>query len=234
MKASSLIITGASSGVGAAMAKRFGQQGSQVYAWARSEAALQEVADSAPDFIHPMRVDVCDREAVKAAVAEVEARGGAEMLINNAAAYKRSPFAEIDLEDADRMLDTNIKGTLYPTHAVLPGMIARKQGRILMINSVAGTRGIPDESVYCASKHAIVGFAESLMQELVPHNIQVSVINPGGINTPLWTKDGNFYPGDRSTLIEPEEVAEMADYVLSAPSRTLFKKMVFFPTGEWH
>ena len=113
-------------------------------------------------------------------------------------------------------------------------MISRRRGRIVQINSVAGTRGIVNEAAYCARKHAIVGFSDALMQELVPHNIQVAVLNPGGIDTPLWTREGNSYPGDKTKLLKPDEVAEMVQFILDAPDRTLFKRMVFFPTGEWH
>ena len=229
-----LLITGASSGLGAALTTYFSTKGAMVYAVARSKDSLEALAAENPEKIIPVVLDVTDRESVEKTIQEIDRKTPLDVLINNAATYVRSPFSEMDLETADQILDTNIKGTMYPTHAVLPGMIQRKQGRILQINSVAGTRGIPDESVYCASKHAIMGFSESLMQELIPHNIQVSVINPGGINTPLWEKNGNFYPGDRSTLIEPEDICELADYILSAPSRMLFKKMIFFPTGEWH
>lgn len=228
-----VVITGASSGVGEAMAKRFAAAGKRVFAIARSAEKLKALAAGSAN-ITPVVLDVTDNAAVVKAFAAIEKQKPIEVLINNAAVYHRSPFAEQDLKRVDAIIDTNVKGTIYPTHAVLPYMIGRKRGRIVQINSVAGTRGIPTEAVYCASKHAIVGFSESLMQELIPHNIGVHVVNPGGINTPLWTSDGNFYPGDKSKLIEPTEVAELVEFILAAPERTVFKKVVFFPTGEWH
>lgn len=229
-----LLITGASSGVGEAMTRLFASQGKHVYAAARSADKLEALAAEDPAHIHAVPLDVTDAAAVQAVVQAIEAERPIDVLVNNAAVYERSPFAEHDLSAVDRILDTNIKGTIYPTHAVLQGMIQRNAGRIVQLNSVAGTRGIPNESAYCASKHAIVGLSESLMQELVEHNIQVAILNPGGINTPLWNRGDNFYPGDKSKLLEPTEVADLVRYVLDAPDRTLFKKMVFFPTGEWH
>ncbi|MEI7765983.1 MAG: SDR family oxidoreductase [Phycisphaerae bacterium] len=234
MNYETVVITGASSGVGAALAHHFARAGKQVYALARSAANLATLAATGNGHIHPIAVDVTDHPAVINAFAQIEAQHPIDVLINNAAVYHRSPFAQQDLSRINAILDTNIKGTIYPTQAILPGMISRQRGRIIQINSVAGTRGIPNEAIYCASKHAIVGFSEALMQELIPHNIQVAVINPGGINTPLWTTNGNSYPGDKSKLIEPDEVAELVAYILAAPDRTIFKKVVFFPTGEWH
>jgi len=234
MKWNTILITGASSGLGAVMAETFASQGIRVYAVGRNKANLQALAETAPEHLIPVVLDVRDAEAVKETVAKIEAEHPIEVLINNAAIYQRSPFVDQDLEKARQILDTNILGTLYPTHAVLPGMIARKAGHIVQINSVAGTRGIPDESIYCASKHAITGFSESLMQELQPHNVRVSVIHPGGIETPLWDRDGNFYPGDRSRLLDPKKITELVEYLLNAPDNMMFKKLVFFPDGEWH
>jgi len=229
-----MLITGASSGLGAVLARRFAAQNLHVYAVGRRQDALEALASEYPDYLHPLVLDVRDGDAVRHAVQQIQEERPIEVLINNAAIYERSPFVEQDLDKARQILDTNILGTLYPTHAVLPEMIARKSGHIVQINSVAGTRGIPDESVYCASKHAITGFSESLMQELQPHHVRVSVIHPGGIETPLWDRDGNFYPGDRSRLLDPEKIAELVEYLLQAPDNMMFKKLVFFPDGEWH
>ena len=229
-----VIVTGASSGVGEALVRRLARQGRRVYAVARSEGKLEELARAFPGLVVATPLDVTDAAAVAAAVTRIESNYAIDALVNNAAIYQRAPFAEQDLQKVSDILDTNIKGTMYPTHAVLPAMIRRRSGRIVMVNSVAGTRGIVNESVYCASKHAIVGFSDALMQEMIPHNIQVAVLNPGGIDTSLWNRDGNSYPGDKTKLLKPEEVAEMIHFVMDAPDRMLFKRMVFFPTGEWH
>jgi 3-oxoacyl-[acyl-carrier protein] reductase len=234
MNYETLVITGASSGVGEAMVRRFAGQGKRVYAIARSAERLAGLEQEFPGRVVAVPLDVTGAAAVESAVAKIESDRPVDVLVNNAAMYQRMAFAEQDLRKVDEIINTNVKGTLYLTHAVLPAMIARRRGRIVQVNSVAGTRGIVNEAVYCASKHAIVGFSDALMQELIPHNIQVAVLNPGGIDTPLWNRDGNSYPGDRTKLLKPDEVAEMVQYVLDAPDRTLFKRMVFFPTGEWH
>jgi 3-oxoacyl-[acyl-carrier protein] reductase len=229
-----LVVTGASSGVGEALVRRLAGQGRRVYAVARSAEKLRRLEKEVPDCIVAVPLDVTDAAAVRTVIERIESERPIDALVNNAAIYQRTPFAEQALRKVDEIIDTNVKGTLYPTHAVLPAMIRRKRGRIVMVNSVAGTRGIVNEAVYCAGKHAIIGFSDALMQELIPHNIQVAVLNPGGIDTPLWNRDGNSYPGDKTKLLKPEEVAEMVQFVLDAPDRTLFKRMVFFPTGEWH
>ena len=228
------VITGASSGLGECLARRFAAQGKRVYALARSADALRRLEGSFPGLIVGIPLDVTDAAAVRGAIERIEGERPIDVLINNAAVYERSPFAEQDLRRVDEILDTNIKGTLYPTHAVLPAMKARRRGRIVQINSVAGTRGIANEAAYCASKHAIVGFSDALMQELVPFNVQVAVVNPGGIDTPLWNRDGNFYPGDKATLLQTEDVADVVQLLLDAPDRIHFKRCVFFPSGEWH
>lgn len=229
-----IVITGASSGVGACLARRFAARGDRVYALARTADALARLERESPGRIVGLPVDVRDRLAVRAAIDRIEQTAPIDVLVNNAAVYDRGPFALQDPDRVDEILDTNIKGTIYPTHAVLPGMQARRRGRIVQVNSVAGTRGIVNEAVYCASKHAIVGFSAALMQELVPFNIRVAVVNPGGIDTPLWKRDGNFYPGDPATLLQPEDVADVVELVLDAPDRIHFKSCVFFPSGEWH
>lgn len=229
-----VVITGGSSGVGACLARRFAARGSRVYAVARSADALARLEQEAPGRIIGLPLDVTDRTAVQDVITHIEQAAPIDVLINNAAVYERGPFAAQDPRRIDEILDTNIKGTIYPTHAVLPAMQARRRGRIVQINSVAGIRGIVNEAVYCASKHAIVGFSQALMQELVPFNIRAAVVNPGGIDTPLWQREGNFYPGDATTLLQTEDVADVVQLLLDAPDRIHFKQCVFFPTGEWH
>jgi len=134
----------------------------------------------------------------------------------------------------ERIIDVNLKGTLYCTRLTIPHMIARRRGRIINISSVAGVRGIPGQAAYCASKHGMNGFADALAQELIPHGIVVSSICPGGIDTPLWNKETNPYPGDIDKVIKPDEIVDMVEFLLNQPPGTMYKRIVVFPTNEWH
>ena len=228
------VITGASSGVGEAIALRLAARGTPVFAIGRNEDRLTALSRRAAG-IHVFSADVRQPKQLEAVYATIEREHGPiEALVNNAAWNRSREFATLDLESIDEIIDTNLKGTLYATRLVLPYMLARKRGRIVNIASVAGTRGIPTEAAYCASKHGMVGFADSLAQELIPHGILVSTLCPGGIDTPWWRGEDNKYGGDITQLIKPDEMAEVVEFVLTQPQRTLWKRLVFFPTIEWH
>ena len=234
-----VVITGASRGVGEALALRMAKDGCIVAALARSGDKLEALATSTDlsggGRIIPCPVDVCDATAVTQSIDSLEAEHGPiEVLVNNAAVVQNIPFAEQSLEMLDQIVDINLKGTMYTTHAVLQHMLPRRSGRIINIASVAGVRGIPGQASYCASKHGMVGFADALTQELIPHNIQVATICPGAIDTPLWDPEINPYPGDVSKTIQPDEIVDLVVYLLNQPNHTLFKRIVMFPTNEWH
>ena len=233
------LITGASRGVGEALAWKLAGEGHSVAALARSGDKLQELAGRAqeeglPGTIIACPVDLRDPAAVSECVHSLEEKSPIEVLINNAAVVQNIPFAEQSLERLDAIVDSNLKGTMYCTHAVLQHMIPRKAGRIVNISSVAGVRGIPGQASYCASKHGMVGFADALTQELIPHNIQVATICPGAIDTPLWDPEKNPYPGDISKTIQPGEIVNLVCYLLTQPDHSIFKRIVMFPTNEWH
>jgi 3-oxoacyl-[acyl-carrier protein] reductase len=240
MSSSVVFITGASSGVGARLAVRLAQQGQTVVAAARSQERLQAVvAQAGSGRIVPLVLDVADADAVMAAIATVEKDiGPIATLVNNAAIFALADFGEQDLGEIGRMIATNLSGTIYCTRAVVPYFLRRKQGRIINVASVAGTHGIPNQAVYCATKHGVVGFADSLAQELQPHGITVSTICPGGIDTPLWSHSpgdgGQPYPGDVSKTLPVDEVCEWIEFAMTRPAGTVPKKLVFFPSVEWH
>jgi 2-hydroxycyclohexanecarboxyl-CoA dehydrogenase len=232
--AGNVVVTGASSGVGEAVSRRLAAQGMHVFALARRAERLEQLAAEGGGRIHPVAVDVTQVEQVRRAISDIEQRGPIDVLINNAGTNRSGEFVTLDWDDIDRILDTNLKGAMYCTRAVLPGMIARKQGRIINIASVAGTRGIATEATYCASKHGMVGFADALAQEVVGHGILVATLCPGGINTPWWRGGDNRYAGDLNQVLQPDELAELIEFLLKQPSRTMWKRLIFFPTIEWH
>lgn len=229
-------ITGASRGVGEALSLRLAADGYTVAALARSEGQLRALAERAEaGRIIPCPVDVSDAAAVASCIDSLEDKHGPiEVLVNNAAVVQNIPFAEQTLKTLNQIIDINLKGTMYVTHAAIQHMIKRRQGRIINIASVAGVRGIKGQASYCASKHGMVGFADALAQELVPHNIQVATICPGAIDTPLWDPNTNPYPGDITKTIQPKEIVDLVVYLLNQPNHSLFKRIVMFPTNEWH
>ena len=232
---SNVVITGATRGVGEALSLRFAHQGKKVFALARTEVQLASLIERGGSGIIPFAVDISDREAVADAIHRIEQNhGGIDVLINNAGVVQNKLFSEQDFEVMDRIIDVNLKGTLYVTRIALPKMIERRHGRIINISSVAGTRGIFGQVAYCASKHGMNGFADALAQEVVKHNIGVATICPGAIDTPLWDKETNPYPGDLTKVIQPGEIVDMVEFLLNQPVGTMYKRIVVFPTNEWH
>lgn len=227
------VVTGASSGVGSEIAKRLVGRGWKVYGLARSPMPLQVVRADLGDAFVPVPVDVRQASSVTAAFATIAAGSPSiDLLVNNAAVFKMAEFAACSLADIDNLIDTNLKGTLYCTHAALSLLGAGS--RIVNIGSVAGTHGIATQAIYCASKFGVDGFAEALNQELIGRGISITTICPGGIDTPLWQDASNPYPGDLSKILDPGDVAGLVEYVAHLPQRVVLKKAILFPSNEWH
>jgi len=234
MSKGQIAITGASSGVGEALALHFAQHGHSVAAIGRNDQSLARLADRHPGNIDPYKVDIRNRSDVFRTFESILRKGPVSALINNAACIEMHSFLDQDLDMLDRIIDTNLKGALYATRAVAAHMVEQGDGRIVNIASVAGTRGIPDQAAYCASKHGLIGFADALAQELIPKGVSVATLCPGGIRTPLWNEANNPYPGDVDAIMDAEELVTLVDYILRQPKTTLFKRVIFFPTNEWH
>ena len=235
MDAQNIVVTGASRGLGESIALRLSAKGHRIFALARTLSQLEDVASRAEGEVVPMAMDVTDPDQIKETYAKIESdHGPIHVLVNNAAVVQNIKFVDQDLETIDSIIDINLKGTMYCTRLLLPYMIPRKQGRIINVSSVAGTRGIPGQASYCASKHGMVGFGDTIAQELIEHNILVTTICPGAIDTPLWDPATNPYPGDLAGVIQPDELAGLIEFLLAQPTHTLYKRLVMFPTNEWH
>ena len=236
VKMKSILVTGATRGVGEALTLKFAQNGHVVFALARTRNQLNSLVERCgADKVIPFEVDVSKIEQVEKATAAIQREYGTpDVLINNAGVVENVSFAEQELEMIDRIVDVNLKGTLYVTRCIVPGMIARGSGRIINVSSVAGTRGIRGQATYCASKFGMNGLADTLAQELLAKGILVTTICPGGIDTPLWDSEKNPYPGDKTRIMQREEVVDLIEYLLDQPEGTLHKKIVMFPTNEWH
>ncbi|MEJ7596859.1 MAG: SDR family oxidoreductase [Kofleriaceae bacterium] len=226
------IVTGASRGVGLAVAERLIAKGWQIVGLARDVGPLHRAKEQLGERFSFETVDLRDAQSVRQVFERIGARLGVfELLVNNAAVFKMKPFRECDDADIDAMIDTNLKGPLRCTLAALKWM--RAGSRIINVGSVAGTHGIENQAIYCASKFGLEGFADALGQEVKMSGIAITSICPGGIDTPLWNAS-NPYPGDLSQILQPADVASLVEYVAELPPHVVLKRAVVFPTNEWH
>ncbi|MES1926342.1 SDR family NAD(P)-dependent oxidoreductase [Salinisphaera sp. T31B1] len=197
-------ITGASSGIGAALAREMADHGWQVAASGRDRARLASVCEHLPAAIHAFPLDVTDRAANRSVVAAIESRlGPIDLAVFNAGVGSAFSVDRFDAEDVFSRMQINYGGAVNGIDAVLASMRSRRAGHIALTASVAGFRGMPGAAPYCASKAAMIALAESLRPDLAARGIDISVITPGFVATPLTAK--NRFP--MPFIIEPDEAA---------------------------
>lgn len=215
-----VLITGASSGIGEALAVEFGRRGASVGLLARRGEVLREVAakvEAAGGGALAVAVDVRDAGEVKSAVAQVVERfGRVDVLVANAGKGEITLAREFDIETVTQVLSVNLLGAMNSVAAVLPGMLERGAGQIVGISSLAAYRGFPGSGAYCASKAALSTFFESLRVELRPRNIYVTTIHPGFIDTPMTRGRNRKMP----FLLDAEPAAQMMIRAIEARRRT--------------
>ena len=203
------LITGASAGIGAAVARSLAAEGAHLVLTARREerlsALVHETGAQALVVTGDAREEATAQRVVDGAI---ERFGQIDILINNTGIGNYKNLVDTSAADYDDMFLTNVRSTFLFTRYVAPHMIAKKSGTILMISSMAGIYGFPGEAVYCATKFAQVGFGQALDKELRPHGIKVGSICPGGVKTEFALGKGRTQDGvDASTMLEPEDVA---------------------------
>ena len=229
-------MTGAGRGLGREIALAFARAGADVAGTARTRVQIEDTIAGIEvlgcrglALVADVTQELQVRTMVEQALAEF---GQIDILVNNAGVAEYGPFVEQEAADWRAMIDTNLMGTLYCTHALLPSMLDRSQGLVINIASVAGIHGLPNEAVYCASKHGVKGFTDALAVELKEKGVRVGGIYPGGMDTPFW--DVQTYGGDRSRIMDPTRVAEMVVGVATQPDGILVREVILFPTNEWH
>jgi short-subunit dehydrogenase len=187
------IVTGASSGIGAQLARDLAARGMHVALLARRQDRLQALADELSKkgvTAIPIVCDVSQRESVVSAIARaVERLGQIDLLVNSAGYVRHTLFKDHDVADIERMMRTNYLGTVYAIKAALPAMRARRQGWIVNVSSVAGRLGQPDEAAYSATKFAVTGLSEALAYELAPLGIHVMTVYPALVRTEMFTPE---------------------------------------------
>ena len=220
-----VFITGATSGFGAAAARRFVSEGAKVIATGRRVDRLEALADELGDSCHPLPLDVTDHEGVRTAVDGLpDAFREISVLVNNAgAALGLGPAYEADIDLWRRMLDTNVNGVVYCTHAILPGMVARNRGHVVNVGSVGGRQPNPGSNVYGGTKAFVHLFSKNVRAECFGKEIRVTCVEPGVARTEfnLVRYDGDAAKTDAGyeglEVLTPEDVADAIYYCVALP-----------------
>jgi 3-oxoacyl-[acyl-carrier protein] reductase len=208
------VVTGASSGIGHALARRLARGGARLVLVARRVDRLQALADeiaAAGGEAMVVPCDVADRaESLAAADRILQRFGGVDLLVNNAGYGHHRRFLDWDLDDMERMMRVNYFGALYWTKALLPQMVAQRRGWLVFVASVAGKLGVPEESAYAASKFAMVGLAEALSYEVEDAGVQVLTVCPGTIRTEFFDAEAlrRMPPVARRMMVEVEPLVD--------------------------
>jgi NADP-dependent 3-hydroxy acid dehydrogenase YdfG len=211
------LVTGASRGIGRAIAARLARDGYEVVAAARGreelDTACAEIV-AAGGRCRSLVLDVSDPQAVAAALTGAEV----DVLINNAGIGALKPFMETTAAEWQRMLDVNVNALYHVTHAVLPSMIAKRSGHVCTIGSIAGRGAFVGGSCYAATKAFVTSWSESLMLELREHGVKVSVVMPGSVATHF----NDHIPSDEDAWkLSADDVADTVSYVISTPPNVL-------------
>jgi short-subunit dehydrogenase len=211
------VVTGASRGIGRAIALRLAKT-YDILAIARTEPALDTLSADVRQLGGACRVaavDLRDAAAVAKALKDVEA----QVLVNNAGVGSVKPFLELSADEWTAMVDVNFNALYHVTRALLPAMIARKHGHVVIIGSIAGRSAFVGGTCYAGTKHAAMAFAECLMLEVREHGVKVSIVNPGSVAT-------DFSPrNDPAWMLAPEEVAESVAQVIDTPADVLVHRL---------
>ena len=244
IKGKTIIITGASSGIGEATAKKLSQEGANVVLSARREDRLNSLKDEIVKnggMALVVPADVTNKEDFKKVVSStLEEFGSIDGIINNAGLMPLSYVKNLHTDEWDKMIDVNIKGVTNGVSAVLPTMMEQKSGNIINISSSAAHKYYPGGAVYCATKAAVKMFTEGLRAELAPHyGINVTSIDPGFVSTELTdtiTDDeikNDMEPMFKElTPLQAEDIAEAIYYSLSQPKRANINDVYIMPTEQ--
>lgn len=237
-----VLITGATSGIGKATAELLAANGHTMILTGRRQERLDALKEGLSHLtdVHTLNFDVRDKVAVQSAIDQLpDAFRAIDVLINNAGnAYGMDPIHTGNLDDWDNMMDINVKGLLYVTRAISPQMVERKTGHIINIASLAGKETYPNGAVYCASKHAVVAASEGMRKDLNPYGIKVTTINPGLVETEF--SEVRFH-GDRKKAekvyegyipLSAFDVAETIEFAITRPPHVNIADMLVLCTDQ--
>jgi len=235
------VVTGASSGIGEAAVEALVREGATVAAGARRRDRLEALADRVGGTVHVREVDVTDQEAARSFVEEAASEmDRIDILINNAGVMLLGPVTGADIEHWERMINVNLLGLLYCTHAALPIMGGGGGGHIVNVSSVAGRTASMGSAVYNMTKWGVTGFSEALRQEALHANIRVTCIEPGFVDTelqghneiPVVVETMQKMRDQIGDLLEAEDVANAIVYALAQPPQVAINEVLVRPTKQ--
>ena len=236
------LITGATSGIGKASAITLAKMGYDIIATGRRKDRLDELEQELPEGVRflPLVFDVRDREKVGEILGNLPTDWAAvDVLINNAGnAHGLDPIQTGSLDDWDAMMDINVKGLLYVSKAIIPGMTERKSGMIINIGSIAGKEVYPNGNVYCGSKHAVDAITKGMRMDLNPFGIKVIGIHPGLVETEFSLvrfkgdekRAETVYQGYEPLLAQ--DIADIVEFVVNRPPHVVLADIVVLPTAQ--
>ena len=236
------LVTGATSGIGRASAITLAKMGFHIIATGRRGDRLEELKSEMPEGIDflPLVFDVRDRETVMEILENLpENWKNVDVLLNNAGnAHGMDPIQSGNMDDWDAMIDINVKGLLYVSKAIIPGMCERKTGMIINIGSIAGKDVYPNGNVYCASKHAVDSITKGMRMDLNPFGIRVVAIHPGLVETEFSlvrfkgdsARSETIYQGYEPLVAQ--DIADIIEFALNRPAHVVLADIVVLPTAQ--
>ena len=237
LKNKTAVVVGGTRGIGYSIAVRMAQLGMNVAVLARKREELDKmksVIESLGVRFIGITTDVTDYVAIGDAFKVVfDTFGSFDVLVNSAGTGVMTPFEEITVEDIDRTIDVNLKGTIYSIRQAVQYM-KESGGNILNISSMSAIRGIPDpvnnNGIYTATKFAVNGFTECMQKYLLKYGIRVTVLCPGSTDTSWWERWTHSFGTD--AMLPADTLADMAELIVTSPQKVLFKQMQVLPTVE--
>jgi NADP-dependent 3-hydroxy acid dehydrogenase YdfG len=244
LKGKIVLITGASSGIGAATAQAFAAEGARLLLAARRAGKLAQVASSALECgapaVHSLSLDVRDQRAVQEAIDSLPAEWAEiDILVNNAGLSRGLDKLYMgNIQDWEEMIDTNVKGLLYVTRAVVPGMVVRGRGHVVNLGSTAGEMTYPNGAVYCATKAAERAINDGLRQDVLGTPIRVTTVDPGMVETDFSLvrfrgdeqRAAKVYKG--VTPLTPEDIADAIVWAVSRPEHVNVARVLLTPVQQ--
>jgi NAD(P)-dependent dehydrogenase (short-subunit alcohol dehydrogenase family) len=228
------VVTGASEGIGRAIARALAGRGASLAVCSRGAAGIEELAGSLEGNggrALGMVCDVRDERSVQAFARRVlEEMGTPTILVNNAGVGRFAPVAEMPAELWNDVIATNLTGMFLVTRAFLPAMMALGGGAIVNMASLAGRNGFAGGAAYCASKHGVLGFSKALMMDVRQRGMRVIAVCPGSVNTPFFDKQTSFTP-NRDRILAPDDVAQAVVAALELPAGAMVSELDIRPTN---
>ena len=235
-------ITGATSGIGLATARALAKENYRIIATGRRHERLDELQNELKDItnVHTLNFDVRNKEKVFTAIESLpEEWQNIDLLVNNAGnAHGLASVQEGSIDDWEAMMDINVKGLLYVSRAIIPGMIKRKKGHIINIGSIAGKEVYANGNVYCASKHAVDALSSAMRIDLLEHGIKVSQVAPGLVETEFSLvrfkgdkdKSASVYEG--YDALQAEDIADLITFMANRPHHVNLADVLILPSAQ--